>query len=218
MVVKGKIEHVDRLPNGVLRFRRKFPKDVREATGWPPMQVHFRNRTGVAFAREYETILQEFDRLVSETRERMGGNDTRLSIEKWHEALLQREGLLDGVKGLDEADARDMLVETLQDEDPMLMRALKNPEAPPPKVTLADALNLYRRDKQIKQGSKKDVDLNRVAARLEAALGDLDGLALEDMTTDHRRRYLNYMLNVKKADGSPLVSDVSAYGTELMFS
>ena len=70
MAVKGKIQHVDRLANGVLRFRRRFPKDVAEFTGQPILQVHIRDTKGVDFAREYEAIMQEFDRLTTSTLER----------------------------------------------------------------------------------------------------------------------------------------------------
>lgn len=39
---------------------------------------------------------------------------------------------------------------------------------------------------------------------MEAILGALDNLALQKMTVDDRRRYLDHMLNAKKADGSTL--------------
>ncbi|MDV7142015.1 hypothetical protein R3X27_04895 [Tropicimonas sp. TH_r6] len=59
-----KIKHVDQRPNGVLRFRRRFPKDVTEATGQEFLQVHLKNRSGIAFQREYESVLREFDKIV----------------------------------------------------------------------------------------------------------------------------------------------------------
>ncbi len=33
MAIAPKIKHVDQRPNGVLRFRRRFPKDVAEHLG-----------------------------------------------------------------------------------------------------------------------------------------------------------------------------------------
>jgi len=72
MAIVMKIKHVDELNNGVLRFRRKFPKDVAQYLGQPTLQVHIRNREGLAFQREYTAILREFDRLVADARDRMG--------------------------------------------------------------------------------------------------------------------------------------------------
>ena len=51
MALHTKIKHIDTLPNGVLRFRRKFPQDVAEALDNPALQVHIKNREGGAFHR-----------------------------------------------------------------------------------------------------------------------------------------------------------------------
>ena len=48
MALSTKIKHVDKRPNGVLRFRRRFPKDVVEVLGEPALQVHIKNREGLA--------------------------------------------------------------------------------------------------------------------------------------------------------------------------
>lgn len=61
MALTTKIKHVDKRPNGVLRFRRRFPKDIAEFLGEPALQVHIKNREGLAFHGEYQGILQEFD-------------------------------------------------------------------------------------------------------------------------------------------------------------
>lgn len=90
MALHTKIHHIDSLPNGVLRFRRKFPEDVVEVIGRKYLQVHLKNRKGVAFHREYQAILNEHERIVREARERLGGVDTRSTTERWHEALLKR--------------------------------------------------------------------------------------------------------------------------------
>ena len=133
MALQTKIDHVDKLPNGVLRFRRRFPEDVKEALGKGYMQVHIRNRDGVAFHREYHAILSEFDRIVEETRERMDGRDMRSPTERWHEALLKREGLLNEVVGLDDDEqfASHMIAEGLAERgelDPLLHKALVDPD------------------------------------------------------------------------------------------
>lgn len=43
MALQTKIKHLDKLPNGVLRFRRRFPKDVAAALGQPTFQAHVRH-------------------------------------------------------------------------------------------------------------------------------------------------------------------------------
>jgi len=64
MALHTKIKHIDTLPNGVLRFRSKFPQDFAEALDKPALQVHIKNREGIAFHREYQAILQEHERIV----------------------------------------------------------------------------------------------------------------------------------------------------------
>ena len=209
MALQTKIKHIDKRPNGVLRFRRRFPKDVAEALGESFLQVHVRNTAGLAFHREYQAIMDEFDRIVRETRERLlqEGRDDRTTQQKWHDALIAAAGLKQDVTGLDPEDPETgrLIIQSMKNKpEPMLAKALVFPLAPAPKPTLEDAIKLYRKDKQIEEGSKQDGDLNRIAARLKAILGAPDSLLLEEMTVEHRRRYLDYMLSAKKADGSPL--------------
>ena len=42
------LKHVDRLKNGSLRFRRKFPKRLADSLGLQPMQAFLKNREGQA--------------------------------------------------------------------------------------------------------------------------------------------------------------------------
>ena len=131
MALTMKIMHVDQLANGVLRFRRRFPKDVAQALGEQTLQVHIRNREGLPFQREYAAILQEFDRIVAETRDKLSGVDVRSPVTCWHEALLKAEGLIAEVQALedDEAYARHLLVQglTQNGEDSLVIKALSNP-------------------------------------------------------------------------------------------
>ena len=131
MALTMKIMHVDQLANGVLRFRRRFPKDVAQALGEQTLQVHIRNREGLPFQREYAAILQEFDRIVAETRDKLSGVDVRSPVTRWHEALLKAEGLIAEVQALedDEGYARHLLVQglTQNGEDSLVIKALSNP-------------------------------------------------------------------------------------------
>ena len=208
-MIAPKIKYVDLRPNGVLRFRRRFPKDVAEHLGKSHLQVHIRNTSGVAFHREYQAILNEFDKIVTQTRAQIDPNvnDLRTGPQRWHDAMMKAAGLKEGVFGLDPDDPETgrLIIETMKEKlDPLVAKALVYPTAPAPKATLKDAFKLYHRDKHIEAGSKKDVDLRRIEKRVEAALGDLDGLPLEDMSVEHRRKWLDHMLASKKADGSTL--------------
>jgi integrase len=207
MALSTNIKHVDKRPNGVLRFRRRFPKDVAEALGEPALQVHIKNREGLAFHREYQAIMQEFDRMVSEVRSRIAGNDTRSAIERWHEALLKREELVSETIGLEddpEFAAREIArgLSKQPNTDPLLLKALVNPDADAPKLSLQDAKNMYARDKRM--ADNEVVRLDRITRRLEEALGPLDKVNLEELRRDHGRRYMDLMLKTTKSDGQPL--------------
>ena len=118
MALQTKIKHIDKRPNGVLRFRRRFPKDVAEALGEGFLQVHVRNTEGLAFHQEYQTILAEFDRIVRQTRERLQqeGCDNRTTQQKWHDALMENARLREGVVGLDPEDPEtgQLIFETMK--------------------------------------------------------------------------------------------------------
>lgn len=155
MAMVTKIKHFDQLKNGVLRFRRRFHQDVAQVIGQEFLQVHIRERSGLPFQREYDAILREFDRVVREARASAAGNDTcspitRSPITRYHKVLLKAEGLVAETEGLedDSTFARHMLAKGLSERkgaDPLLIKALFNPEALAPKVTVKDASNLWRR-------------------------------------------------------------------------
>lgn len=207
MALTTKINHVDKRPNGVLRFRRRFPKDVAEVLGKRAFQLHIKNREGLAFHREYQAILQEFDRMVSEVRSQIKGDDTRSPIERWHAALLKREELVSETTGLEddpEFAAREIAkgLSKQPNSDPLLLKALVNPNAAAPKLSLQDAKMMYARDKRLSDNEL--VRLDRITRRLEKAVGPLEKLTVEELRRDHGRRYMDWMLQTKKSDGHPL--------------
>lgn len=213
MALQAKIQHVDLRKNGVLRFRRRFPKDVAEALGEEFLQVHIRNREGLAFHREYQAIMREFDRIVRQTRETIAGEDSRSPIERWHSALMQAEGLVDETSGLDdelgegETFARHHIAKGLAQRpgtDPLLVKALVNPKAAPPEVTMQDAANRYAKDKGISQKKDEKVRFDRTMRRLEEALGPLAKVPLQSLRRDHGRKLMDTLLSSKKSDGKPL--------------
>ncbi len=207
MALSTTIKHIDKRPNGVLRFRRRFPKDVAEAIGAPTLQVHVKNRDGFAFHQEYQAIMHEFDRMVCEVRGAIKGKDTRKPIERWHHALLKREGLVPERTAL--RDARDAAPVEVNERpfgplniDPLRLRSSMNQNCGTPKLSLQDAKSMYSQDKQLPQNEV--VRLDRVTRRLEAVVGSLEKVALEDLRRDHGRRYMEMMLKTTKSDGQPL--------------
>jgi len=207
MALSTKIKHVDKRPNGVLRFRRRFPKAVAEVLGEPALQVHIKNREGLAFHQEYQAIMQEFDRMVFVARSRTAGNDMRSPIERWHEALLKREELVSETMGPEddpEFAAREVAkgLAPRPNIDPMLLKALVNRETGTSKLSLQDAKTMYARDKRMPENEV--VRLDRITRRLEGALGPLNKVTLEGLRRDHGRRYMDLMLKTTKSDGHPL--------------
>ena len=193
----------------MLRFRRRFPKDVAEFLKQPTLQIHIRNTSGIAFHQEYHAIMREFDSIVSKARAVMSEKDTRSPIERWHEALLQQEGLMAGVSGLDDDPtyARWVIAQSLRespDTDPLLIKAVLNPNSSPPDATLEDAVNLYIRDKGVEESRKRATDLDRICRRLQEALGPLDQFPIKSLRREHGRRFMDTLLSTKKADGTPL--------------
>jgi len=226
MAIAPKIKHVDPRPNGVLRFRRRFPKDVAKALGQQFFQVHIRNTSGVAFAREYDAILREFDRMVTNARDDMTrqGTDNRTAQQKWHDALMKAEGLREGITGLDnatEAEVGELIAQSLPEKpDPLLNKALAYPSAPLPEMTLGDAFKMYWHDMAIAKASKKrQNDLKRVERRLRDALGDIDKLPLQSLSkTSHRRQYRDFYINYRKRDGEPMDGESMQRETNIVVS
>ncbi|MEL6839207.1 MAG: hypothetical protein AAFP85_07930, partial [Pseudomonadota bacterium] len=185
----------------MLRFRRRFPKDVAEALGEGFLQVHIRNTSGLPFHREYQAILSEFDRLVSETREREIGNDKRSPIERWHEALLKREALIDQTMGLedDREFAARLIADGLSqraDTDPLLVKALANPFSSlpwPAEETLAVAKKLPLPDKIVvaverRLSGGRTAELPAMWSILKGTgmrLGEVAGLVATDVVMTH---------------------------------
>lgn len=210
MAIMTKIKHVDLRPNGVLRFRRRFPQDVAGVLGKDFLQVHIRNRDGAAFFREYQAIMSEFERMVSETRARLKEKDMRPAIERWREALLQREGLIAEASGLEDDPeyAARLIAHGLAqrpDTDPLLIKALVNPSAEAPAVTLRDAANVYAKDKRLTGDKDEMVRFERTLQRLQQAIGPLDQVPLKALSREqHGRKFMSLLLNAKKSDGKPL--------------
>lgn len=203
MALTMKLKHVDNLANGVKRFRRRLPKDVAEATGKTHLQVHFKSREGAALVREHTELMADFERLVTEVRDRLNGRDDRSPAEKWRENLLGADEVFAESYGLDRDDPsdREIVASSLKTikADPMLIKAVLAPDAEPPKPTLKDAVEMYRRQR-IKD-RVTGVKLDRVEKRLAKALGPLDKIALEDLRREHGRKVSKLYTSLKITSG-----------------
>ncbi len=193
MAITMKLKHLIALKNGSIKFRRRLPVDVYEASGKQFLEITMKNSdtSSVNFHKEYEALMREWQALVDTFRAR-NGSDVRSPQERYKDALRARTELLSGVYGLDAPDARDLILEQLGPKmDPLVRTVLINPEAGPPEFTLADARNKYVRDKGIASNIKKMQRLDRVFERLGDAGIVPDALALVDLKKAHGQDWLD---------------------------
>ncbi|MDV7142014.1 hypothetical protein R3X27_04890 [Tropicimonas sp. TH_r6] len=112
---------------------------------------------------------------------------------------------MDGIRGLDDTDARNILRHGLEvrGEDPLVLKAITEPEASPPNATVADAKAIYATERV---GTDKDalVRLDRTCMRLADSLGPLDKILLTELRREHGRNFRDHMLSLKKDNGKPL--------------
>lgn len=211
MVVKMNLKHVDELSGGRKRFRRRYPKSLVKVIGEAVFQVAMKAREGGALVTEWESLMKAYDRNVAKA-ERSAGiahPDDRLSpLEKWREARRETVAMMEAFKAdLTEDERRELLGDDLERRgaDPVLYRAVVEPDAPEPKVTMLDAKNMYMQERlEGGTGRNNKNRLDRVCKRVEATLGPLDKLPLVDLTRDQARELRDAMLSTRKTDGSKL--------------
>jgi integrase len=210
MVMVMKLKHVDELSGGRKRFRRRYPKAVSQVLGEEFFQVPMRAREGAALVAEQETLLAEYDKLVAKAMRKAAGQGQLSPLEHWREATAEAEAMVAAIKGgLDEDDRRDVLAEDLhrRGSDPVMIKAVMQPEAEAPPVTLQDAKRMYFKERiEGEKGRNKRDQLERVCRRVEAALGPLGKLPLVDLKREHARRLRDFLLKETKKDGTPLAA------------
>ncbi|WP_439562819.1 tyrosine-type recombinase/integrase [Roseinatronobacter sp.] len=217
MAVMVKLKHVDSLPGGRKRFKRRIPTKLITAYGDEWFRRPMKAREGVALVAEWESLMAEFKMVVKDAGLRAAGMDPDTPLRQWEKAVASAEQMVSGVvvnpSGCEEEDEdfrRSVLAEALelQQPDPMLFRAVFSPSAPAPAPTLMDAKEVYLSERMAgATGRNQRNRLARVCGHLEAALGPLNKLHLADLKRAHGRKLRDYMLSRKKADGSPLAPD-----------
>ncbi|MEP5168809.1 MAG: tyrosine-type recombinase/integrase [Shimia thalassica] len=210
MAITMKLKYLITLKNGSIKFRRRLPVDVYRASGKEFFELTMKNSdtATVAFHKEYEILMSEWQSLVGTFRAQKS-DDIRTPEERYKDALAQRAQLLDGVRGLSEEEARDIIIEQIGSQlDPLLRTVLIDPNVGPPAFTLEDARIKYVRDKGIAANIKKMQRIDRAFERLEAAGIKPSGLALEALKKAHGQAWLDALKGYRNEQtGKPYAVD-----------
>lgn len=113
--------------------------------------------------------------------------------------------------GADE-ERRQIVAEDIErrNGDPLLYRAVTQPDATPPPVTLADAAGVYETERLGENPSKSARNtFNKIKRRLETSLGPLDSLPLASLTREHARKVRDDLLSAPKVSGNGVLSPAS---------
>ncbi|MEP1327989.1 hypothetical protein [Pseudophaeobacter sp.] len=206
MAVIMKLKYIDELSGGRKRFRRRWPKDVAVVRGETFFQKPLKARSGPAMVTEWETQSAEFEAIVAAHRRSLEERESMSPRALWREALQEAQRLLDGAHGGDEVVRRELAEDIAHHQvDPMLYRAVIQPEAAPPAYTLADAFDLYEREKiDESQGRGPRNRLARVRKKTEQALGKLSKLPIADLRRQHGRKLLDYLQSSTTSTGKSL--------------
>jgi hypothetical protein len=179
MVLMMKLKHVDELPGGRKRFRRRYPKVVVATIGEEFFQVSMKARQGADLVTEHETLMREYEKLVSKAMRRAAGQGQLSPLEHWREAVKEAEAMVAAMSGgTSEDDRRDILADDLRHRgaDPILYRAVMMPDVEAPEVTMLDAKEIYRKERMNgavgrNQANRLLVHLDRLAVRRCATRG-----------------------------------------------
>ncbi|RBW61850.1 hypothetical protein DS906_04710 [Ruegeria sp. A3M17] len=209
MALRMKISYVDAISETQWRFRRRWPKRVREIRGEDAYQKHIKARDGAAFQREYQFHLRNFDAIVEDTLRRNPEVDTRSATQKFIDAQRLAEHYVAGAQGLDPDDSwtRGVVGHSLaaRGEDPDVVAAVLNPDREPPKPSLVDMRDTYANDKGLVDDRKAMVRIDRTFGRLKEALEKpLEDVTIESIDRQTARSFMDHLLGLKKANGQPL--------------
>lgn len=228
------LQHVTKLADGRYRFRRRFPVDVREGVGWEFIRTSDAPLSDVRLLRWHSEQQAEFGKLVAGQRA-LTGDPTGTPMEL-HKASRDRAlALLEGVKGIDEDEARSILAEMtvakypedpesgsrigLSRVDAAMVNALMNPSAKSPLPTIDDAKRLYLQEKvgdpSTERGRKNRNDVDRVFRLMKEALGERARRPLTVWTDADAREVRDHMMQRTKAGAGGAMVKPSSVRREL---
>ncbi|WP_299789454.1 tyrosine-type recombinase/integrase [uncultured Marivita sp.] len=147
-------------------------------------------------------------------------DDPRTEREKWEDMRDEAEALVRSVRGVfadhfgdgGDEERRQIIAEDIErrNGDPLLYRAVIQPSATPPPVTLADAAKVYERERLGANPNRSARNtFNKIKRRLETSLGPLDSLPLRSLNREHARKVRDDLLSAPKASGNGLLSPAS---------
>lgn len=147
-------------------------------------------------------------------------DDPRTEREKWEDMRAEAEDLIRSVRGAvtdhladgGDEERRQIVAEQIERDkgEPLLYRAVTQPHAEPPPVTLADAANVYEKERLGENPSKSARNtFNKIKRRLETSLGPLASLPLVALTREHARKVRDDLLSAPKASGNGVLSPAS---------
>ena len=210
MALVMKLKHVDELSGGRKQFRRRYPKAVVPVLGEEFFQVSMKAREGADLVAEHETLMREYEKLVSKAVRRAAGQGQLSPLEHWREAIKEAERMVASVIGdFSEDERREILADDLRERaaDPVLYKAVAIPNAEPPAVTMLDAKEIYRKERMGGAvGRNQKNRLDRVCRRIEVTLGPLGKLALADLKREHARKLRDAMLHTAKQGSTEKLS------------
>ena len=212
------LKYLDTLTGGRKRYRRRFPKHLRTILKKEFFQEPMQVREGAALVREHEYLTRLFDTVVSKAEAMATGTTVQTPRDKWLAAIAEADRIEAESVGLDDVydeyigveidpGRRETIADSVADArgDPVLVKALLNPSAPTPEVTLQDAVNIYLEERL--SGPENEagrVRLSRVFKRVKEALGDLSSIALVDLKRKDSRALRDFMLNSSRNGGGTL--------------
>jgi len=206
MTMKMRLKYIDDLGGGRKRFRRRWPKDVAKIRGETFFQQPLKCLSDADLVAEHKILLKKFDATVATHRRTQAERDRVSPRVLWEEAQREADRLLEGAYGGEEV-VRRVLAEDLaqRQADPLLYRAVMQPDAPPPAYTLADAFDLYAKERvEGQQGRSQKNRLARVRMRAENALGKPSQLPMADLRREHGRKLLEHLQSSTTSTGKLL--------------
>ncbi|OUD09626.1 hypothetical protein BVC71_07245 [Marivivens niveibacter] len=209
MAMTIKLKYIDSLSGGRKRFRRRFPKDIATELGEEFFQVAMEAREGSSLLKEHGLLLAEFEKIVAKARQTEEEKQNASPRVRWKEATETANSLIKGARGFDdETEVRLLVAEHIAQEngDPLLIRALTNPSAEAPELTLKDAKDLYVKERLADDRSSRN-RIERICNRVEASLGPLNKIQLIDLNREHARKLRDDMLATPKRNGELLAPE-----------
>ncbi|UWQ15669.1 tyrosine-type recombinase/integrase [Aliiroseovarius sp. M344] len=229
---KGKFVYSRRIPTDI--------KHLYPSSKQPFFRCRLRvQKEGADLVAEHAALEAAFTRLVSDARDGVpealgdsgiarykqkawsGIDDPRTEREKWEEMRDEAEALVRSIRGVDDVDhlgdggdqaRREVAAAEIEraNGDPLLYRAVTQPDAAPPPVTLADAARVYEKERLGENPSKSARNtFNKIKRRLEASLGPLNSIPLSSLSREHARKVRDDLLTAPKNSGNGTLSPAS---------